>query len=354
MSHTYPTSELGRTITYQGKDYLHFSGTSYLGMGTLPEFKELLIQGILKYGPNHGSSRNSNVQLSLYEVFETQFAAGAKADEAVLLSSGYMAGQLAVNTLRPLADLTWTAPDTHPAITLESQQPIGLTHNQWQKKCIAKSRELMGQKILLLSNAVNPLIPEIHDFEWTKKLSPANKYYLLIDDSHAFGLLGQGVFGTYTQWEHLPVEVMVAGSLGKALALPAGIILGNPSLIRRVRENSIYRTSSPPAPAFLNAFLDGQDYYLKQQQKLKDNLQYMASALEGVGRFRFLPTYPVISFEPESWVEQLHQKGFILSSFPYPLPDSPAVNRIVLSAWHERKDLEALVQTLKKLSDSLR
>ncbi|WP_162416327.1 aminotransferase class I/II-fold pyridoxal phosphate-dependent enzyme [Cyclobacterium roseum] len=352
MSHTYPTSQLGRTITHQGKDYLHFSGTSYLGMGTLPEFKELLIQGIHKYGPNHGSSRNSNVQLSLYEAFEAQFAAGSGAAEAAVLSSGYMAGQLAVNTLRPLADLTWTAPDTHPAITLESQQPIGLTHKQWQKKCIAKSHELMGQKILLLSNAVNPLIPEIHDFEWTKKLSPANQYYLLIDDSHAFGLLGKGIFGTYAQWKRLPVEVMVAGSLGKALALPAGIILGNTSLIFRVRENPIYRTSSPPAPAFLSAFLEGQDYYVKQQQKLKNNLQYIASALEGVERLKFMPTYPVISFEPESWVEQLHQKGFILSSFPYPLPDSPAVNRIVLSAWHEQKDLEALIQTLKKLSDS--
>ncbi|MDN3687872.1 aminotransferase class I/II-fold pyridoxal phosphate-dependent enzyme [Cyclobacterium jeungdonense] len=351
MSHTYPTSQLGRTITYQGKDYLHFSGTSYLGMGILPEFKELLIQGIHKHGPNHGSSRNSNVQLSLYDAFEARFAAGSGAAEAAVLSSGYMAGQLAVCTLRPLADLTWTAPDTHPAITLENQHPIGLSHKQWQKKCIAKSHELIGQKILLLSNAVNPLIPEIHDFEWTKKLSPANKYYLLIDDSHAFGLLGKGIFGTFAQWKHLPVEVLVAGSLGKALALPAGIILGNHSLISRVRENPIYRTSSPPAPAFLSAFLDGQDYYLKQQQKLKENLQQIASALKGMGSFKFLPQYPVISFEPESWVERLHQIGFILSSFPYPLQDSPAVNRIVLSAWHLPSDLEALVLALKKLSN---
>lgn len=350
MSHTYPTSQLGRTISYQGKDYLHFSGTSYLGIGTLPEFKELLIQGIRKHGPNHGSSRNSNVQLSLYDAFEAQFAAGSEAAEAALLSSGFMAGQLAVNTLRPLADLTWTAPDTHPAITLKNQHPVGLSHKQWQKKCIAKSHELMGQKVLLLSNAVNPLLPEVHDFDWTKQLSPANKYYLLIDDSHAFGLLGKGVFGTYAQWKNLPVEVMVAGSLGKALALPAGIILGNPSLIRRVRENPVYRTSSPPAPAFLSAFLEGQEHYLKQQRKLNENLQHIESALKKMDGFKFLPQYPVISFEPESWVERLHQKGFILSSFPYPLPDSPAVNRVVLSAWHSPSDLEALLQALKKLS----
>lgn len=349
MSYIYPTSQLGRTITYQGKDYLHFSGTSYLGMGTLPDFKELLIQGIHKHGPNHGSSRNSNVQLPLYGAFEAQFAAGSGAAEAAVLSSGYMAGQLAVNTLKPLADLIWAAPNTHPAITLERQHPVSLSHKQWQKKCIAKSHELIGQRILLLSNAVNPLIPEIHDFEWTKKLSPSNKYYLLIDDSHAFGVLGEHLFGTYGQWKNLPVEVMIAGSLGKALGLPAGIILGNPSLIPSVRENPIYRTSSPPAPAFLSAFLDGQEHYLNQQRKLHENLHYVESALKGMEGFHFLPQYPVISFEKEAWVEKLHHKGFIISSFAYPQPDSPPVNRIILSAWHFPSDLDALIRVLKGL-----
>jgi len=346
MSHSYFTDLPDREIIYEGKHFFHFSGTSYLGMGNNPEFRELLISSIIKHGPNHGSSRNSNVKLPIYDAFEMQFAAAAGAKDAALLSSGYMAGQLALNTLGPLVDLTWTAPDTHPAITFGSQQPSDLSHKQWQKKCIAKSHDLMGQKILLLSNAVNPLIPEIHDFKWTKKLSPDNKYYLLVDDSHAFGLLGKGIYGTYALWKNLPVEVMVCGSLGKALALPAGIILGSQSLIHQVRKNSVYRTSSPPAPAFLNAFLEGQDIYRSQQQKLNKNLHYMFSAVSQMEEFKMLPLYPVISFAPEHWVDVLHQEGFALSSFPYPFPDSPAVNRIILSAWHLPSDLEALVDVL--------
>lgn len=174
---------------------------------------------------------------------------------------------------------------------------------------------------------------------------------LLIDDSHAFGLLGKGIYGTFALWKNLPVELMVCGSLGKALALPAGIILGNQSLLGIVRENAVYRTSSPPAPALLNAFLEGQDIYLQQQNNLSEHLSYMYSAIAKVEGFKMLPQYPVISFEPTSWVDELHQKGIIVSSFPYPSPDSPPINRIILSAWHLPTDLQTLVKAIEGMVD---
>ncbi|AEL25830.1 aminotransferase class I/II-fold pyridoxal phosphate-dependent enzyme [Cyclobacterium marinum] len=346
MSHSYNTELPDRKIYCEGKSFLHFCGTSYLGMGSHPKFRQLLIDSILKYGPNHGSSRNSNVKLQIYDTFEEHFAAEAEAEAASLLSSGFMAGQLAFNTLTPMVDLTWTAPNTHPAITSGKPLLSGLSHKEWQQKCIAKSHELMGQRILLLSNAVNPLIPEIHDFAWTKLLSPSNKYFLLIDDSHAFGVLGKGIYGTFSSWKKLPVELVVCGSLGKALALPAGIILGNQSILQKVRESAVYRTSSPPAPVFLNAFIEGQDIYFQQQEVLRKNLSYMYSAIAKLDDFKMLPQYPVISFEPAAWVDELHQKGFIVSSFPYPFQDSPPINRIILSAWHLPTDLQTLVKAV--------
>ena len=144
---------------------------------------------------------------------------------------------------------------------------------------------------------------------------------------------------------------MVCGSLGKALALPAGIILGNQSLLQKVRESAVYRTSSPPAPAFLNAFMEGQDIYFQQQEVLRKNLSYMYSAVSQMGAFKMLSRYPVISFKPESWVDKLHQKGFIISSFSYPFPDSPPINRIILSAWHLPSDLQTLIKAIEEMVD---
>ncbi|NHE59063.1 aminotransferase class I/II-fold pyridoxal phosphate-dependent enzyme [Cyclobacterium plantarum] len=349
MSHKYLTRQLGREIVYNEKTYLHFSGTAYLGIGALPEFKNLLIEGIKKHGPNHGSSRTSNVQLPIYEQFETEFAKNAGAPEALLLSSGYMAGQLALETLKKQTDLTWVAPDTHPAILPSRFKPYSDTFSAWTRHCIQKSRELMGQNILMLSNAVNPLKPEVHDFRWTKNLSPANRYFLLVDDSHAFGILGENLFGTYASWKDLPVNLTVCGSLGKALSLPAGIILGDGLLMENAKNSPVFRSSSPPAPAFLDAFLQGIPMYLKQRKKLLANMDYMYGKLSGQESFQFLPDYPVITFENTAWVDQLHRMGFILSSFPYPGPEDRPVNRIVVSAWHKKEDLNLLLQALMKL-----
>ncbi|EIM77141.1 class I and II aminotransferase [Nitritalea halalkaliphila LW7] len=38
----------------------------------------------------------------------------------------------------------------------------------------------------------------------------------------------------------------------------------------------------------------------------------------------------------------------MISSFPYPAADSPALNRIVLAAWHQKEDIDRLVEVLSR------
>lgn len=351
MSHIYQTNRLGRIVKQQGVEFLHFSGTAYLGMVALPEFEELLVRGIGKHGPNHGSSRGSNIQLPIYRYFEEHFATGAGAPDALLLSSGFMAGQLAVQTLLKQADLTWVAPDTHPAVLPQGHlAPSGIDFKSWAYHCIERAESLIGQKILFISNAANPLKPEIHDFDWMKNLPKTNQYFLLIDDSHAFGVLGNSIYGTYEQWNHLPAKLMVCGSLGKALSLPAGIILGDPQLLDSARTTPIYRSSSPPSPAFLEAFVSGQSLYHAQKKLLKGHIEWINIQLENRDAFMVLDNYPVITFQNAEWVEILFRKKIIVSSFPYPGMDDPSVNRIILSAYHTKEDLVYLLDQLKKLN----
>lgn len=337
-------------IMSEGKEYLQFVGTAYLGMSSLPAFEQLLIEGIKRYGANHGSSRNSNIQLTIYENFERFFAEKAGADKARLLSSGFLAGHLAVQVISQDADLVWVAPDTHPAVLPDPQS--GDSHESfrsWASRCLEKSKTLIGQRILLVSNALNPLKPEVYDFDWVRELSPLNRYALVIDDSHAFGVIGRDIFGTYGQWSRLPAKVLVCGSLGKALSIPAGIIVGEKSLFEAIERHPIFRSSSPPAPSALFAFLAAQDLYFQQLEKLRSNTSFVTQALEAYPAFAYTKEYPVITFQEHSWVERLLQSGIIISSFPYPKMDDPALNRIVLSAAHSEKDVAYLVHKLKEL-----
>ncbi|MFC4870193.1 aminotransferase class I/II-fold pyridoxal phosphate-dependent enzyme [Negadavirga shengliensis] len=350
MKHYHTEKRLGRFIEVDGRQLLHFSGTSYLGMGALPEFRKLVSEGAEIFGPCHGSSRHSNVRLGIYDRFEQYFAKQAAAEKALVFSSGYMAGSAAVQTIAPTADLIMAAPDSHPAIL-----PIGYRHDplgdfsSWADQVIHECHIRKNAHILLLANAVNPLIPEVHDFHWIDKLSRSNRYTLVIDDSHAFGVIGNAAFGSYSKWQHLPVDLLIAGSMAKALALPGGILLGNHFLLGKIEQHVIFRSSSPPAPGPLHAFLEGQDLYLKQHVHLKENIKYIYEKIKNSLGFRMHPDYPVISFLNERWVDALEKKGIILSSFSYPSPDAPSVNRLVLSAHHRKEDLDYLLVNLEKV-----
>lgn len=118
------TDRANSRLMAEGEEYLQFAGTAYLGMSQVPAFEKLLVEGIKKYGANHGSSRQSNVQLAIYDEFEEFFAAQTGAEKARLLSSGFLAGHLAVEVLRKEVDLIWIAPDAHPAILPQGQAEI--------------------------------------------------------------------------------------------------------------------------------------------------------------------------------------------------------------------------------------
>jgi 7-keto-8-aminopelargonate synthetase-like enzyme len=44
--------------------------------------------------------------------------------------------------------------------------------------------------------------------------------------------------------------------------------------------------------------------------------------------------------------QRLLQQQILISSFPYPNPTDKTLNRIVLSAWHEKEDIEKLIAAI--------
>lgn len=346
-------SKIGRTVSFQGSEYLFFSGTAYLGMGSVPEFEKLVLAGISKYGISHGLSRVNNVRLHVYDQFETFFAAKAGAEKSLVWSSGYLAGTAAVRFLSQHADHIFIAPDTHPAILPEGIKPDPFTgHAEWAENCRIKAEKYPGSRILILANAVDPLKPSVHSFDWVGNLPTKHEYTLLVDDSHAFGVLGASLFGTYSTWKHLPVRLLVSGSLGKGLSLPAGILLGDRAIIEDIEETNIFRSSSPPAPGYLHAFIQAEHLYQRQQEKLMENISLFKELVSAFPNIHSEAGFPVFSFSDQNWPEKLFQAGIIVSSFPYPNPTDPLANRIVASASHYPEDFIRLFKVLSGLGES--
>lgn len=350
MSLFHLQTKIGRTIHRDNKEYLYFSGTDYLGLASYKEFEDLVIKGIQKLGLNHGLSRINNVRLDVYDQFETFFAEKAGAEKALLWSSGYLAGYATVNYLLDDTDYIFLAPDTHPAILPDELSPDhSQTFKQWVQYVQELTETLKPQRVLILGNAVDPLKPSVHDYSWIGHLTRKHQYTFLIDDSHAFGTMGDDLFGTYKKWKFLPVQLLVSGSLAKGLGIPGGITLGPISPIIGMANRRIFRSSSPAPQGYLWAFLNAQHIYKERFEKLQANAQYFISLTSNIEGLEGELGYPIFSFTDRKWVVLLENEGFIVSSFPYPEPTDPWANRIVLSAYHEKADLKKLFTSLEKI-----
>lgn len=343
--------KIDRIIDHQGKQYCYFSGTAYLGMGMIPEFQEKVMEGFKKYGLNHGQSRGNNVRLKVYEEFEAFFARNAESESAIVMSSGYLAGTAALRLLQKDASTIWIAPDTHPAILPQELAPDPKqSFESWKEECLEKSEKLSPQKILILGNAVDPLYAKIHEYDWLKSIGTKHELSILIDDSHAFGVIGKEIFGTYSNLKNLPAKVLVSGSVGKGLGLPAGIILCDQAIKTQIFQLPIYGGASPCPPGYLQAFLESQDLYLQQKEKLSTNLSSFQKKISHLTELKGSSEYPVFNYLENTWVEKLEQDGIITSSFPYPTATDPRVNRIVISGFHWKEDLDLLAEKLIELS----
>ena len=348
------SARLGKKLLLEGKECLFFNGTSYLGLDSLEAYMRIVESNVQKWGTHHGLSRTNNVRLAIYDAFEEFFSNQAGAESSALFSSGYLAGIAASQYLFPKADHCWAAPDTHPAILPSGvQADSSLSFPQWMHACLERASRLPSQKILILGNAVDPLKAEIHAYDWVASIAAKHEVILLIDDSHAFGVLGDSLFGTYSQWKQDRIQLVVSGSLGKGLATPGGIVLGAEDLIQGVKSQSIFVGASPPAPALLQGFLDAQELLHAQQRKLKELTSFFYQQSRDLPQIAGNPNFPVFVYSLDSWADNLQEQGYITSSFSYPTASSPKVNRVVLSASHSKEEVNALSQFLVHLAGSL-
>ncbi|WP_026956016.1 aminotransferase class I/II-fold pyridoxal phosphate-dependent enzyme [Algoriphagus vanfongensis] len=337
-------------INIKEKEYLYFSGTSYLGMTLVSEFIDSIAQNLKKWGSNHGQSRLNNIRLGIYEEFESFFSQQAGAEDAAVVSSGYLAGIAINQVLAGEFDEIWISPDAHSAILPEGKQTSNqLNFTQWKKQCFQRSKELNSSKILIIGNTVDAFTAQVHDYTWVKEIAQTHDVTLLIDDSHAFGVLGDKLFGTYSQWNDPSFELIVCGSLGKGLAVPAGIILGDRSRLGQLKNTPLYGGASPGSPAHLAAFLECQDLIQNQQGILFQNCAQFDQAISEISAIEGNRDYPVFRLLNDCWAKELEERGFIISSFRYPTAESNLVNRIIISAFHKSEDIEQLTHTLNQL-----
>lgn len=330
-----------RTIVLNDKEFLYFGGTGYLGLAKHPKFQDILIRAIQKWGTFYGSSRNSNIKLSIYNRFEDYFAQQIGAEASLSVSSGTLAGKLVIDFLEKLKPTFFHYPKTHPAILATNSLPLFIGDKLHQRL-----QNNTKEEIVITVDAILGLEVEPVSFHFLDAISPSKKITLVIDESHSLGIVGKGGYGIFNSVNHLNVKrkIMVS-SLGKALSLSGGIIAANREFINDLKKESTFVSSSAANPAYLEMYCNAKDIYQTQKDKLKHNLNFIKDRLTINENLKFNKNYPVIYSEDDEIYGQLFEKQIIIANFKYPTYKK-MMNRIVITANHTQKDLERLLDVL--------
>jgi 8-amino-7-oxononanoate synthase len=340
----------GRTLLSGGQEYLYFSGTSYLGLAHHAPFQKCLREGIARYGTNYSSSRLSNVRLAVFEEMEDYLGAYTGAAAVLTLSSGYMAGQLVVRCLEQQAALVY-GPRTHPALWVHHHNFVAGDFAGWARDLPQQLRQLPQEHVVILFNSLDPLLAVKYDLRFLNLLPANKKITLVIDDSHGLGITGKAGAGVFSELQ-LPAEMklVVVSSLGKALGIPAGVILTDADTMAAFRRSPFFGAGSPAVPAYLYAFMQAEDIYRQARRQLNANIRYFLAKLDKPQLFSSIPDYPVFYTPYKELYPYLLGHGILISSFSYPTPADEPITRVVLNAGHTKADLAQLAMALNRFS----
>ncbi len=328
------------TALLDNKEHLFFSGTSYLGVSMLPEFQEIVFDSIKKWGISYGSSPNANLKLEIYKKGETFIRNFLHTESALTVSSGTLASQLALNTLQDIADRFYAMPKIHPSI-LPNKATNVYENRHLNKELVS----IENTNICIISDAIAALETTPYSFDFLTQIPKSNTVYLLIDESHSLGVLGKNGNGISQQISSQKnVKIIIVSSLGKAFGVNGGIIAGNTNFIKKVKEKPLFIGAAGMCPSFLETFINAQEIYQSQREKLQKVITYVYAKLATVKDIHITNNYPVFFLSDDKIADDLLKKNIVITSFFYPATPQK-INRVVLNANHTKKQLDQLIKS---------
>ncbi len=188
---------------------------------------------------------------------------------------------------------------------------------------------------------------------------------VVVDDSHATGVLGRNGRGTPDHFGVSDRIEIVTSTLGKTLGGAAGgFTSGKAEIIELLRQRSrpyLFSNALPPvvAAGALRA-LELVEQGDELRSRLRENAAYFRGQLTALG-FRLIPgSHPIIpvmlgeAVLAASMADRLLQEGIYVVGFSYPVvPHGQARIRVQMSAAHTRTQLEAAVKAFEKIGRAL-
>ncbi len=252
LSPTY--REDGLWVERDGKRLLSFSCNDYLNLSQHPATKRAAMAALERYGAGSGASRLVTGNHPLYAELEARLARIKETEDAVVFGSGYLANAGIIPVLIGREGLVLLDELAHACLyagaELSRGRVLTFRHND-----VAHARELLAahrgehDRALIVTDGVFSMDGDLAPLADLKVLAEEYDAWLMSDDAHGIGVVGDGRGSSFVGGRHVTVPLQM-GTLSKAIGAYGGYLCASRPVIDLMRTRArtfIYSTGLPPA-----------------------------------------------------------------------------------------------------------
>ena len=247
-------SRQDKEVIMEGKRRIMLGSNNYLGLTTHPEVIEAGIKAYEQYGSGCSGSRFLNGTLKMHLELEKELAEFLGKDGIVTFSTGFQTNLGIISSIVGHGDFVICDAENHASIydgcKLSWGRMITYAHADMDalKTQLAKIPDKAGK--LIVTDGVFSMGGDIAKLPEICALAKEFGARVMVDDSHALGVIGKGGRGTASYYGLEDQVDIIMGTFSKSLASLGGFMAASKSVVNFVMHNSrpyIFSASMPPA-----------------------------------------------------------------------------------------------------------
>jgi glycine C-acetyltransferase len=362
-------SPQGAWLVVDGKKVLNFCSNNYLGLANHPRLVQAAREAIEKYGVGPGAVRTIAGTMELHVELEKRLAAFKGVEAAITFQSGFNANLGTIPALVGPEDVIFSDELNHASIIdgcrLSRARIVRYAHNDVNDlERVIKENEGSYRRALIVTDGVFSMDGDIAPLDQIYEVAKAHDILLMVDDAHGEGVLGRGGRGIVDHFNlHGKVDIEV-GTLSKAFGVVGGVVAGKSEIVEWLRQRGrpflFSSAMTVPDTAACLAAVDLLEESTELVDKLWENARYFKAEMKNLGfdtGQSVTPITPIMLGEAplaQEFSRKLYENGVFATAIGYPtVPQGKARIRVMISAAHEKEDLDRGLEAFAKVGREL-
>ena len=365
------TPQQARVGTAAREGLLNLCANNYLGLSNHPDLIAAAHAALDRWGYGLSSVRFICGTQEVHRELESRLSHFLGTDDTVLYSSCFDANTGLFETLLTSEDAVISDELNHASIIdgirLSKARRYRYRNNDLSDLAAQLDRATADQARfkLIATDGVFSMDGSIARLREICDLAEQHDAFVMVDDSHAVGVLGRTGRGTHELCEVLDRVDILSGTLGKALGgASGGYVSGRREIIALLRQRSRpYLFSNSLAPVIAATSIAALDLITPStdlRDRLESNTRYFRTRLHAAGLPVKEGTHPIVPImvgdarRAQEFAARMLDRGVYVVGFFYPVvPQGAARIRTQVSAAHSREDLDFAVDAFAAVQTEL-